>query len=96
MPGPDRLELSAAAAVRPPVDRIVPGVARGEEQGSDAVRWSDHALRRFPTSIWSEDLMPRKGVSPSPHVWLGPFDRDSAPRRAEAPSGETVAAVRAA
>ncbi|MGI9539139.1 MAG: LLM class flavin-dependent oxidoreductase [Miltoncostaeaceae bacterium] len=73
MPGPDRLELSAAAAVRPPVDRIVAGVARREQQGFDAVWWADHLLHWFPTSIWSQDLVPQAAATPSPHVWLDPF-----------------------
>ena len=68
-----RLEISAAAPARPPMQAIHGAVARRQEQGFDAVWWADHLLHWFPTSIWSADLVPQAAAQPSPHVWMDPF-----------------------
>ncbi len=70
---PRRLEISAAAPARPPVQGILAAVARRQEQGFDAVWWADHLLHWFPTSVWSADLVPQAAQQPSPHVWMDPF-----------------------
>jgi phthiodiolone/phenolphthiodiolone dimycocerosates ketoreductase len=71
MVGP--LEISVAAAARPPIDAVLTGVARRESQGFDAVWWADHLLHWFPTSIWTQDLVPQASTQVSPHVWMDPF-----------------------
>ncbi|MFN8108988.1 MAG: LLM class flavin-dependent oxidoreductase [Thermoleophilia bacterium] len=73
MSAPTRLEISAAAPVRPPVDAVLAAVARREKQGFDAAWWADHLLHWFPPSIWTDDLTPQAAAQPSPHVWMDPF-----------------------
>lgn len=70
---PSRLEIAAAAPVRPPLDAVLGAVARREAQGFDAVWWADHLLHWFPTSVWTTDLVPQARAQPSPHVWCDPF-----------------------
>jgi phthiodiolone/phenolphthiodiolone dimycocerosates ketoreductase len=67
------LEISAAAPARPPIDGVLAGVARRQAQGFDAVWWADHLLHWFPTSIWTQDLVPQASAQASPHVWMDPF-----------------------
>lgn len=68
-----RVEISAAAPARPPMEAIHGAVARRQQQGFDAVWWADHLLHWFPTSIWSADLVAQAATQPSPHVWMDPF-----------------------
>lgn len=58
---------------RPPVETIVAGVRRREEQGFEAVWWADHLLHWFPDSVWTPELMPQAAGQASPHLWLDPF-----------------------
>lgn len=73
MPGPDRLELSAMGAVRPPAEGVIAAAQRRESQGFDAIWWADHLLHWFPLSIWTPDLVPQAAAGQrSPHVWFDP------------------------
>ena len=73
MSEPERLELSAMGAVRPPADAVLASAQRREQQGFDAIWWADHLLHWFPSSIWTPDLVPQAAAGQrSPHVWFDP------------------------
>ncbi len=69
---PERLEISAMGAVRPPAEAAIAAARRRESQGFDAIWWADHLLHWFPGSIWSPDLVPQAAAQQSPHVWFDP------------------------
>ncbi|HWH13732.1 MAG TPA: LLM class flavin-dependent oxidoreductase [Miltoncostaeaceae bacterium] len=73
MPSSPRLEIAAAAPVRPPLPAVMQAVTRRQAQGFDAVWWADHLLHWFPASVWSPDLVPQAASQASPHVWCDPF-----------------------
>ena len=66
------LEVGAIGYTRPPTEVIMRQASALEDDGVDAIWYSDHVLHWFPPGVWTTDLVPHAARSSTPHVFLDP------------------------
>lgn len=67
------LQIGALGITRPPAGAIVDQARALEDEGIDAVWYSDHFLHWFPPGVWTPDVAPQAAATRTPHVFLDPM-----------------------